>query len=404
MTTTPLNPYCALSSPYEGNFLDLEDVLCTRLPAKFLSRFNNDDLPTRIRAILNRVAEGDLALSLFRPEFGTVGLGVTKLWSAGPDMRWLLGQFEIAAFMSGACDDVDLRLDLAWPLCIAGRLMRADQIVVRGTEDNLLISSQAGNLLCALRRQAVPGAPLWQAQGDEPPISAGTLSAVSRSYGAWADEWGSPDIEPRPDDDPAFPSQIAQAFAVMEAYAPQYYLWTGTLLREVVAKGRPQANVTTSCSYLHNFGVVELCAPASLLETAEMLVHECSHQHYHLASWWTRMVKDGAPEVYSILKFTSRPLERLLLGYHAFGNALLMYDDLRRNGAPVRPHELNERIRYVRSLVDALYLPLIEHKDWLSESGLSLYQPLTELLINRELVLSEIEMVASGVQLEIMAD
>ncbi|PTS86279.1 hypothetical protein DBR17_07085 [Sphingomonas sp. HMWF008] len=393
-----------MSSPFDGDFLGLEDVLCTRLPAKFLTRLKDDGLPHRIEAILARIAEGDLALSVFRPEFGTVGLGVTKLWSARPDRAWLLGQFEIAAFMSGASETVDLRFDSAWPICVAGRLLRESTFVVRGEGDDLTIASGSGSTICALRRQPMPGLPLWHAASDEPPICAGTLSTLSRSYGAWADEWGSPDPEPRQDDDPAFPGQIERAFAAMEQYAPEYYLWTASLLREVVAKGRPHETVTTSCSYLHNFGVVELCAPATLLETAEMLVHECSHQHYHLASWWTRMVDEGAPDVYSILKFTSRPLERLLLGFHAFGNALLMYDLLRRNRAPVDLGELDGRMRYVRSLVDALYLPLIENKAWLSESGRSIYQPLLALLVERGLVQPEDEMIASGVRLEVTAD
>jgi len=398
------NPYRLVSSPFEGDFLGLEETLCTRLPAKFLSRFDRADLGPDIVAILDRIGEGEAALNLFRPEFGTIGLAVTKLWDEAPELEWILGQFAIAAYMSGVTDTIDRRFRASRPVCVAGRLLRAAEFHVVGEDERLSVDDGEGRPLARLRREPGPGVPVWREATDERAIAAGTLSQVIRSYGAWADEWGSPDPEPRPDGDPQFPPQVESALRLMEEYAPEYYLWTAALLREVVAKGRAGPDTTTSCSYLHNLGVVELCAPASVLETAEMLVHECSHQHYNLASWWTRMVPEGAPDVYSILKFQPRPLERLLLGFHAFGNALMMYDLLRRRGAPVDPKDLAGRIVYVRSLVDALYLPLIENKQWLSPSGISVYQPLADLLIEHGLIQDEKNMVESGPRIEVTAD
>jgi HEXXH motif-containing protein len=118
----------------------------------------------------------------------------------------------------------------------------------------------------------------------------------------------------------------------------------------------------------------------------EMLTHECSHQVYQLASWFARMDLPDAPEVYSVLKERSRPLERLLLGFHAFGNCVLMYDALRQRNAPVDQDELPGRISSARLLVDSLHEEVAPRISFLSPAGQAIYKPLADRLWREQLL------------------
>lgn len=57
----------------------------------------------------------------------------------------------------------------------------------------------------------------------------------------------------------------------------------------------------------------------------EMLVHEASHQIYNLTIAPTDVCRPDAPAVYSVLKRTFRPLERVVFALHATANIAAFY-------------------------------------------------------------------------------
>lgn len=392
-----------LSSPFEGNFLELNERMITLLPGLIMSRLKPGERGPVVNDALEAIATGDHSEAIFRPELGTAGYGATAIWRNDPSPEWMVGQFTIAAYLAGVMSGIDCRFPGKHPVVAAGRVHRAAAFHATGADDVMELYGD-GRLLARLHRSPGAGPAIWLEDGDAPPVAIGSLSRAKRTYGDWAATWGTPDPEPRPARDSAFGAQVSDAFTLLEEYVPEYYLWTASILREVIAKGRSNAHTTTSCSYLHNLGAIEVCEPATSLETAEMFVHECSHQHFQLICWSGRMTDIDAPEVYSVLKRTSRPLDRVLLGYHAFANCLYMYSLLKQRGAPVDSRYLDERIRFVRSLVDALYQPLIEQKRWLTPTGLAIYQPLTDRLVGEGIIDDEQAMMAMEHVGEIEAD
>lgn len=391
--TAELDVFESVSTPFSGDCFGFSEALITRLPDLLLKSVKGRNLENAFDATLAPIFRGiagqESSAGLFRPELGAVALGVTRLRDDGASDNWVLGQFAVAAFLGGAIDSINLKVDGAHPLCVAGRLLRADTFSVEGADGVLTVADESGDALLEVSAHDGPGPLAWRAREDAAIIRAGSMASVAVTRGEWADVWGVPDPLPRPPEGSAFNEQIEEAFELLQSVVPEYYLWTASILREVVAKTRPAPNATSSGSFLHNFGVVELCTPANVLETAEMLTHECSHQHYHLASWFTKMVADDAPDGYSILKNTARPLERILLGFHAFGNVLLMYHLLRERRANVDSGLLASRIDYATSLVRALYVQILERKTSLTRAGLSVFQPLASHLVDEQLIPDE---------------
>jgi HEXXH motif-containing protein len=103
--------------------------------------------------------------------------------------------------------------------------------------------------------------------------------------------------------------------------------------------------------------------------------------------WCGRVVTRDAPEAYSALKNTKRPMERILLGFHAFANILLMFPQLRQATDRIDPKELAGHVQHVSSIVRELDSVLQEHWErYLEPQGRELYLPLRERLVAAELL------------------
>ncbi|KMN83652.1 hypothetical protein VK98_01490 [Chromobacterium sp. LK11] len=125
---------------------------------------------------------------------------------------------------------------------------------------------------------------------------------------------------------------LAAGLALIEQGAPAYGPWVRRLVRQVRPLRRSGGQVS-SWSSLHYPGLVSMTLFASPLDMAETLVHEASHQHFHLLDRLFPLSERGAEEwLYSPVKRRRRPAAMLLLAYHAFGNVALFFDALRRNG------------------------------------------------------------------------
>lgn len=157
-------------------------------------------------------------------------------------------------------------------------------------------------------------------------MRVGSRAFALQTTDAWMDFWF-PDAERgEVTKDPGIPTRFEEGMSVIEECSPHYYQWIALPLREVVPidlclKGTHSQSFAAWPGQVH----VPVTTPLNLLVS---LVHECSHQYYHMLQWHTRLVRATAPEAYSALKKVRRPLEKLLKGFHAFGNVMLALQGL----------------------------------------------------------------------------
>jgi HEXXH motif-containing protein len=122
-----------------------------------------------------------------------------------------------------------------------------------------------------------------------------------------------------------------QALDVIAGHSPAYLPWVARVVK-VIQPITSTASTIRSGSAFHLPGVLQISlskAPA----LAEMLVHEASHQHVHLI---TRIgsIDDGTDKrlYYSPIRRMGRPIQYILLAYHAFSNVLLFYRECQSRG------------------------------------------------------------------------
>ena len=132
---------------------------------------------------------------------------------------------------------------------------------------------------------------------------------------------------------PEMAEALANALALLDAGSPPYASWVRQSVCQVTALERDGTKVM-SWSSLHYPGLVSMTLFDSPIDMAETLVHEASHQWFHMLNRSFRLVQPADRErlVWSPVKQCERPLPRILLSFHAFGNIALFFTDLWRAG------------------------------------------------------------------------
>lgn len=127
-------------------------------------------------------------------------------------------------------------------------------------------------------------------------------------------------------------SEIAAAMSLIREKVPQYGPWCERFLRHVHVIGKHQNDVSFSRSAASRPGYVVASAPMPVELHAEMLVHECTHQYYFLLELLTRVPvnPESKDRYYSPLTKRERPLERVLVAYHAAANMAIFHSGLLR--------------------------------------------------------------------------
>jgi hypothetical protein len=152
---------------------------------------------------------------------------------------------------------------------------------------------------------------------------------------------------------------VEQAFDLLETHAKPYFKWVTQVIREVVAL-RCSRGILRSNSSEDWPGKIQLSLPRRPVEVAEMLVHEASHQYFNIAQRF-EAVSDGDDRklYYSPVKGTDRPIDKILLAFHAFANVGLFYKSCIATGLDDKNYckknlerhlpELNELAEHLRS-------------------------------------------------------
>jgi len=106
-----------------------------------------------------------------------------------------------------------------------------------------------------------------------------------------------------------------------------YFPWVKRVIRAIIPLERDDRAFHSFSSDSYS-GVIGIGLPPlpNVLELAETLVHEASHQYFHILLRLGE-VEDGTDSTlyYSPVKKCKRPIKAILIAYHAFANVLLFY-------------------------------------------------------------------------------
>jgi HEXXH motif-containing protein len=173
------------------------------------------------------------------------------------------------------------------------------------------------------------------------------------------------------------PARLRAAFDLMRRHAPRYARWVQRITRVVLLQTSARG-LMESGSYPTRVGMIRVSADARPAAVAEMLVHEACHQYFYVLRRLGPFFEKGADSTYySPLKQRNRPLEKLLLGFHAFGNVLLMHRQLNARGALAG--FTPEMIDVTESETRTMWRTLSEHAIF-SSLGRALFLPLQDRL------------------------
>lgn len=125
---------------------------------------------------------------------------------------------------------------------------------------------------------------------------------------------------------------LTAALDLLEEHAPHYFEWVVRVLRRVVVFHSTQ-DLLLSGNHENQLGTIHISDNLRVLSVAEMFVHEASHQYLDLLTKMGPTVDPAHKQLYySPVKQCDRPLNKILLAYHAFANVMLFYHDVRERG------------------------------------------------------------------------
>lgn len=167
--------------------------------------------------------------------------------------------------------------------------------------------------------------------------------------------------------------ELQAAWDFIKRVSPSYYVWAKRLLACVVA-ARPHGTRLTNGSASDLPGVVYLSHPGDVRSHSCIMVHECTHQYFYLASMVSPVLNGNDTELYfSPLKNTDRPLDKILVGFHADANILLYVKEVLTR-SPADPFYQGERALLEHDL--ALLERPLRSTHGLTALGEALWRPL----------------------------
>jgi HEXXH motif-containing protein len=154
-------------------------------------------------------------------------------------------------------------------------------------------------------------------------------------------------------------TQWQYAADMIRDYAAPYAPWVGRVVRQLLVL-EPTPGVAHSGSHPGRYGLIFGSGDTSVASSAEILVHEASHQYFNILR---RLgpVDDGSDTIlhYSPLVDRGRPLDRILFAFHACANILGFYracmasgiveDAFFRRNEPVVIDQLQQLARPLKS-------------------------------------------------------
>ncbi len=374
--------FSLFSDPLEGDFLSLaEHVTCSAARALVaMTRAATDGLDARSAEIAIAALKPErVSTSPWTPALGAVRMALAR--NPAPEARpAFVGQWRMALFLMGALDAVECAFAGGRPLAIAGETLSASRWIIRCEGSELTVDGDGDRVRRTIARRGTDGEALVWAADPARVIRFGDMAAAVFSDTDWMEHWLPETVRaPIAPDRATRSALIGRAANLFLESSPAYYLWIAAVLREV-APLVPDSAGTQSQSFPLWPGHIQV-SQATLVGMLIVLVHECSHQYFHMALWNGPIARSDAPPLPSILTRRARPIEKVLLGFHAFGNVLLALRPIRAalDGDDIA--EFDAEWRWTMDIVAGLDQSLSPAWEcWLDASGQSLYLPLRRRL------------------------
>ncbi|CAM2005470.1 aKG-HExxH-type peptide beta-hydroxylase [Acanthopleuribacter pedis] len=370
--------------PYVGDYHSLAEQLAPNLFRSFCTRAikeqpgGSDPL---LESFIQDLDQRPATAAYWTPEQANIVLHLQQSTQMRKDPVWLRTQIAVAAHLCGLSDSIHLSATLNnEPLLVRGDALSAAAIRIEGDREHLRFTDENDVLIAAYQVVHHHGdRPIWQRTDRPTPFitvdGKPVIPLVGTDWHHHFTEQGHADT-PKPSEGVA---AIQAAFDLLQQKIPEYHAWILCFLREITCIPRPDADSIASNSSGVRWGGIDIAAPASVTEIVEMLVHECSHQYFHCLYWLGPLATPEAGLVFSPLKNQKRPFDRILLGYHAFGNALLVFDRLKALGYGP---SMVDRVETVNHYMAALAPPLV-HTEKLTDLGRAFYEPLRDRLFDQ---------------------
>jgi HEXXH motif-containing protein len=380
------------SNPHEGDFLGLAEHLACRNFRGILARANSlaEQLGTPSVPIdSGQITPDRFSTRCWSPELGAARMGLAR-GITSESWSWLSGQLLLAAFLCEIVTSVNFEITATHPVSVAGHFLYSDRLLVCGDHNSLVIKNGDGKTMLSLTKVQAPGvAPLWAKDPEHDVIALGNAATAVLTDYKWMSYWIPEAVSGKLSHDSRPQKQQVQAAAsLLQECCPLDFIWVSALLKQIVFLGS-QAEGTQSQSFALWPGHVHI-SQNTIITMLIVLLHECSHQYFHMALWCGRVAKPDAPENYSVLTKSNRPLNKILLGFHAFGIVLLAIPALQRllNGSD--RDEYVAQFKEIAILVSSLDNALRPHwESYLEGSGKDLYVPLRNRLIAAGLLCAE---------------
>ena len=183
-------------------------------------------------------------------------------------------------------------------------------------------------------------------------------------------------------DFPEASSNIAAALALLRECAPVYIDWILPVVRWALPVSAPPGEFASGSGW-HTPAVVAVSVPDGALTLAESFVHETAHQYFFLASRFTRLTEPDDCLYYSPLAGRDRPLEMILVAFHAAANIASFYR-LVADRCPDLAASDDATMRVARDC--RILADHLRDNRHLTESGWSLFEPIYLWLTERRLL------------------
>jgi HEXXH motif-containing protein len=173
--------------------------------------------------------------------------------------------------------------------------------------------------------------------------------------------------------------QLQESLDIIATVSPGYSAWCRRVLRQVQVVGSERLDVSLSRSSPARPGSIVVSHGASLVQYMESLIHECTHQYYYMVSILTPIKRDANDTslYYSPIIFKHRPIDRILLAYHATANILFFLEVL-QVACPALARMTGIRIALHRQICGQLLETLLANAGALSESANEFWAGSTE--------------------------
>jgi HEXXH motif-containing protein len=174
---------------------------------------------------------------------------------------------------------------------------------------------------------------------------------------------------------------LEEAVSLILRCTPGYSRWCNRYLRHVHVIGKTREDASFSRSAASRPGYVVATAPMPTVLQGEMLVHECTHQYYFVLELLTRVPVDpqSKEKFFSPLVGRERPIERLLVAYHAVANMLMFHAEVLRDH-PEHTELSRERLGVLKPAGADLLETLTRNAYLLTAEANAFWQPSRSLI------------------------